>query len=227
MNPIRVLIVDDHPLMREALRTAIEDEPDMIVAAEASNGDEAVLLADSVHPDVIIMDLLMPHKDGLEAIAEIISRDPEAHILALTSSSDEEKIVAAVQAGVAGYLLKDARRVEILQGIREVSQGNVFLPPYMASKLISGLRPNRKFPVVAIAAPQGEQTSFEELTPREMEVMKLIGQGKSNRDIAERLFLSNGTVRTHVHHILEKLNLKNRNQAILYAIKNGVGQRPG
>jgi two-component system, NarL family, response regulator LiaR len=219
MNPIRVLIVDDHPLMREALRTAIEDEPDMIVAAEAGNGEEAVLLADSTHPDVIIMDLLMPGKDGLAAMVEIICREPKAQILVLTSSSDEEKVVAAVQAGAAGYLLKDASRVEILQGIRQVSQGNVYLPPSMASKLISGLRPNRKFPVAVTVDLEAAETRYKELTPRELEVLKLIGQGISNREIAECLFLSNGTVRTHVHHILEKLNIKNRNQAILYAIK--------
>lgn len=222
MAPIRVLVVDDHPLMREALRAAIEDEPDMVVAAEASNGVEAVLLADTLHPDAIIMDLFMPGKNGLEAIAEIIGRDPEAHILALTSSSDEDKVVAAVQAGASGYLLKDARRVEILQGIRQVSQGKVFLPPQMATKLVAGLRQNRKLPVAVAGDPQTAEPIFEELTPREMDVLKLIGQGMSNRDIAERLFLSDGTVRTHVHHILEKLGLKNRNQAILYAMKYGL-----
>jgi NarL family two-component system response regulator LiaR len=221
MNPIQVLIVDDHPLMREALRAAIDDEPDMTVAAEASNGIEAVSLADALHPDVIIMDLLMPGMDGLESTAEILRCNPAANILALTSSSEEEKVVAAVQAGVVGYLLKDARRVEILQGIRQVSQGQVYLPPQMASKLLTGLRQNRKASLAAAAGPQGYETSLDALTPRELEVLKLIGQGISNQDIALRLFLSAGTVRTHVHHILAKLKLKNRNQAILYAMRSG------
>jgi DNA-binding NarL/FixJ family response regulator len=222
-DPIRVLIVDDHPLMREALRAAIDDEPDMVVAAEAGNGEEAVSLAGSQHPDVIVMDLLMPGMGGLKAIAEIVKREPRANILALTSSSEEEKVVAAVQAGAAGYLLKDARRVEILQGIRQVSRGQAYLPPQMASKLLTGLRHNR---IAALTDAPDHQTNdalVEMLTPREQEVLVLIGQGISNRDIAAHLFLSDGTVRTHVHHILAKLNLKSRSQAILYAMKMGTG----
>jgi len=226
MNPIRVLVVDDHPLMREALRAAIEDEVDMIVAGEARDGEEAVMLAGSLHPDVIIMDLFMPVKDGLETIHDIRCRDPDAHILALTSSNDEERVVAAIQAGALGYLLKDAGRVDILQGIRQVSQGQVFLPPHMTRKLVNGLRKSGA-PIKAVEADTiiSEQP-VEALTPREQEVLKLISQGASNHDIAERLFLSDGTVRTHVHHILEKLNLKNRNQAIVYAMKAGLTERP-
>jgi NarL family two-component system response regulator LiaR len=226
MNPIRVLVVDDHPLMREALRAAIEDEVDMIVAGEASDGEGAVMLAGSLHPNVIIMDLFMPVKDGMETIHEIRGRDPDAHILVLTSSSDEGRVVAAIQAGALGYLLKDAERVEILQGIRQVSQGQVFLPPHMARKLVNGLRQSGVPFITAEADMTISEPPVEALTSREQEVLKLIGQGASNHDIAERLFLSDGTVRTHVHHILDKLNLKNRNQAILYAMKAGLTESP-
>jgi NarL family two-component system response regulator LiaR len=170
------------------------------------------------------MDLLMPGMDGLESTAAIIDQNPDAHILALTSSSDDEKVVAAVQAGVMGYLLKDARRVEILQGIRQVSQGKVYLTQPMASKLLIGMRQNRASPTVA--DPQEPEKMVETLTPRELDVLKLIGQGISNREIAQRLFLSAGTVRTHVHHILAKLGLKNRNQAILFALRSGLIHGP-
>jgi len=211
MSPkIRVLIVDDHPLMREALRGAIEDEPDMELVGEADNGLEAVGLAGSLQPDVTVMDLFMAGMDGLEAIARIREENPDARILALTSSTDESKVMAAVQAGALGYLLKEVQRVELLRAIREVSQGNVFLPPHLVRKLFNGMRQGQaKSPV----------TPVEALTPRETEVLKYIGDGASNREIAEALCVSEGTIRTHVHHILGKLGLKNRNQAILYALQ--------
>jgi NarL family two-component system response regulator LiaR len=216
MEKIKVLIVDDHPLMREALHAAIEDEPDMEVVGEAGNGLEAVEQARLLKPDVIVMDLFMPGKDGLEAIAEIKGEDSDARILALTSSTDETKVVAAVQAGALGYLLKDARRDELLQGIREVSRGQAFLPPHLARKLMDGLRRG---------PPRPTDPSPDLLTDREQEVLKLIGQGASNREIAETLYLSEGTVRTHVHHILDKLHLKNRNQVILYALRVGMSDK--
>jgi DNA-binding NarL/FixJ family response regulator len=209
-QPIRVLIADDHPLMREALRAAIGDEPDMLVVGEATNGAAAVLQVRSLKPDVIVMDLFMPVKSGLEAIAEIRSENPQAQILALTSSTDESMVMTAVQAGALGYLLKECPRTELLQGIREVSRGNSFLPPQIVNKLASSLRQNQK---ADSAAP------IEPLTDREVEVLGLVGQGALNREIAEKLGVSEGTIRTHVHNILGKLGLTNRNQAIVYAMR--------
>lgn len=212
-NPIRVLIVDDHPLMRQAIRTAIIVEPDLQIAGEASNGQEAIERARALQPDVTIMDLLMPGKDGLQAIAEIRAENPDARIIVLTSLSEEEPVVAAINAGAQGYLLKDIQRDDLLRAIREVAQGNTFLPPAIARKLIDGIQQSK---AKTLTAP------VEPLTERERAVLKLIGQGASNRDIAQKLTLTEGTVRTHVHNILGKLGLKNRNQIILYAVREGL-----
>jgi len=209
MTTIRVLICDDHPLMRDALRGAIEDEEDLSLVGEARNGFEAVEKAQVLRPDVILMDLMMPGKDGMAAITEILSLNPDAHILTLTSSQEEEKIAAAVEAGVLGYITKDVQREELLYAIREVSQGKAFLPPAITGKLLSGLRKRKQ---------ASEDVVVEELTPREHEVLRLIGDGASNREIANLLYLSEGTVRTHVHNILQKLGLQNRNQAILFIV---------
>jgi NarL family two-component system response regulator LiaR len=212
-NPIRVLIVDDHPLMRQALRTAIDVEPDMHVVGEASNGQEAVEGARQWQPDVTIMDLLMPGKDGLQAIAEIRAENPQARILALTSSTDEDKIAAALDAGAQGYLLKDTQREQLLQAIREVYQGNAFLPPTVARKFLNHLR--RREPSLVV----------EPLTARELDVLKLIGTGASNKEIAQSLSLSEATVRVHVHNILGKLGFEKRSQAIAYALREKIGEK--
>jgi len=214
----RVLIVDDHPLMRDALSMAIEDESDMEIVGQASNGVEAVDLALRLLPDVIVTDLFMPVKDGLTAIAEILTQNPKARILALTSSTEETVMLSAVQAGVLGYLLKDSQRTVLLQAIREVSQGQSYLPPQLARKLMEGLRQRPKQP--------DDENRLEQLTGRELDVLRLIGRGASNREVASALSLSEGTVRTHVHHLLNKLGLANRNQAILYALKAGLVDKP-
>ncbi len=211
---IRVLVVDDHPLMREALCAAIADERDMQVVGEATNGEEAVAQARALKPDVTVMDLFMPGKDGLGAIAEIKAENPAARLIALTSSTDEDLVLAAIQAGALGYLLKDSQRVELLRAIREVSRGNTFLPPPVAQKLANSVRKR----------PPDQPPLVEPLTERELEVLKLIGQGASNRQIAQTLGVSEGTIRTHVHNILGKLNLENRNQALLYAVRQGISK---
>lgn len=210
MEKIRVLVVDDHPLMRDALRSVIQDEADMEVAGESSNGNDAVNKANELKPDVIIMDLLMPGKDGLSTIIEIRQTLPKAHILALTSLNEEEKVLAAVQAGALGYLTKDIQRLELLQAIRTVSKGQVYLPPAMAGKLFSSLQQK--------TGPEKE-VFLEHLTPKEMEVLRMVGEGASNREIAQSFSVTEGTVRTHIHNILQKLGLKNRNQMLLYALK--------
>ena len=213
MGKPRILVADDHPLMREALCAAIEDEADLEVIGTAANGGEAVEKTRALKPDVIVMDLLMPRKSGLEAIAEIRAENPDAQILALTSSTEDEMVLAAIHAGVLGYLLKDCEPGQVLEAIRQVGNGNSFLPPSIAVKLANGIRRERK---PSAPAP------IEPLTERERAVLKLIGQGASNRDIAQKLILTEGTVRTHVHNILGKLGLKNRNQIILYAVREGL-----
>ncbi len=214
---LRVLVVDDHPLMREALCAAIEDELDMQVAGEAANGVEAVQKARALHPDVTVMDLFLPKESGLEAMAEIKAADPQARFLVLTSSAEEETVFAAIQAGALGYLLKDSKRLELLQAIREVGQGNSYLSPDVAVKLANGVRRRGKPSAPPLVEP---------LTDREHQVLKWVGQGASNREIAQRLSLTEGTVRTHVHNILGKLGLINRNQAILYAVSQGIVDVP-
>jgi DNA-binding NarL/FixJ family response regulator len=208
---IRIEIVDDHPLMREALRGAIEDEEDMAVVAEASNGLEAIRMASESRPDIILMDLFMPIKDGLSAIEEIMASDQEAHVLVFTSSQEEEKINAAMEAGVLGYVNKDINRSVLLHAIREVSQGRAYLPAEIATRLLSRLRKNK--------TAQQADTLVEALTPRELEIVRWVRKGHTNRQIAAELSLSEGTVRTHVHNILQKLGLQNRNQLILYNLK--------
>ncbi len=211
---IKILIADDHPLMREALRYAIEDEEDMQLVGEASNGEEAIQIAQQTTPDIILLDLLMPVLDGLSTINELITADPEVHILVFTSSQEEDKINSAVESGVLGYLNKDAPRKDLLYAIREVSQGRAYLPPAIAARLLSRLRKNKRMPQAEIMV--------EKLTPREMEVANWVGKGLTNRQIADALTLTEGTVRTHVHNILQKLNLQNRNQLILYALKENL-----
>lgn len=209
MEKIRVFIADDHPMMREALKAAINDELDMDVIGEACNGQEAIQGYQNIKPDVMIMDLFMPVKSGLEAISDILAGDPGARILAFTSSTDEEYISAAIQAGVLGYLFKDVQRSELLLAIRTVSQDNAFIPSNVAGKLLTSIRQK----------PSQVPALINTLTSREKDVLHLIGSGKSNQQIAAELCVSEGTIRTHIHHILEKLHLENRNQAILLAIQ--------
>jgi DNA-binding NarL/FixJ family response regulator len=208
---IRILLADDHPLMREALLGAIEDEDDMQVVGEAGDGLAAIRLARETHPDIIVMDLFMPVKDGLSASEEILAGDASAHILVFTSSQEEEKITAAVEAGVLGYLNKDVQRVELLHAIREVSQGRAYLPPAIATRLVSGLRKKK--------SADFRDENVDSLTPRELEITAQVKQGLTNQQIASALTLSEGTVRTHVHNILQKLGLQNRNQLILYRMQ--------
>ncbi len=213
MAKIRVLVVDDHPLMREALCSAVSDESDLELAGEASNGETAIEQNALLQPDVILMDLFMPGKNGLEATAEIHQKYPAVRILVLTSSNDEHLVSAAMQSGAMGYLLKDARRIEILQAIRTISQGVVYLPGHLARKVFDALRNTE-------AADRLDAEKTDNLTRRERQVLELMGEGASNAEIADRLVLTEGTVRTHVHNLLEKLHLKNRNQAILYTLKH-------
>ncbi len=214
MSKLRVLIVDDHPMMREAIRTAIEVDSEIEVVGEAEDGLTAVERVRQLQPDITIMDLFLPGQDGIQAIVAILQDNPKARILVLTSSSDDQKLREAIEAGVTGYLIKDTRREELLQAIREVGRGNPYLPPVIVRKLMDGLRqPHPPTDSSAATLPS------EPLTVREKEVLGLLGQGFSNPKIAETLQISQGTVRVHVHNILGKLNLESRSQAIIYALR--------
>ena len=208
---IRVLIVDDHDIVREGQRALISTEPGMEVIGEARNGIEAIELADKLQPDVILLDLHMPKKDGIAASEEIKKGNPEARILVLTSFAEDDRVFAAIKAGAMGYLLKDSSPQKILKSIREVFQGITSIEPRIAKKLMREIQRSSDSP-----------PTEEPLTIREMEVIRLIAEGLSNQDIAERLVISERTVRTHVTNILGKLHLANRTQAALYAIREGL-----
>lgn len=208
---VRVLIVDDHAVVREGLRALITSEPGMEVIAEAVDGAEAVSKSRALNPDVILLDLLMPRKSGLEAIEEIKADNAQARILVLTSYADDDKVFPAIKAGALGYLLKDSSPQELLQAIRDTYQGESSLHPTIARKLIREL--NR---------PSDLPPTEEPLTEREVDVLKLVAQGLANNEIARTLSISERTARTHVSNILSKLHLANRTQAALYAIREGL-----
>ena len=221
MTAISVLIVDDHPLMRQALCLAIETEPDLTVAAEASDGRQAVELALTLKPDVIVMDLYLPHKDGLTATREILAQNPAARVLAITSSTEDKQVVAALQAGVAGYLLKDATSDTLLEAIRRVASGQTYIPPDVAKKLAGSLRQTPSPP-----APQPAFPAAPTLTQREQQVLALLGEGLTDDEMARQLSLTVSTVRVHIFNMLRKLGLKNRQQAVLYLLKQNPPDAP-
>jgi NarL family two-component system response regulator LiaR len=215
MEKIRLLIADDHPMMREALLTAVAEETDLEVVGEASNGIEALKLAQECKPDVILMDLLMPGMDGLEAIGKIIEVNPEAKILVVTSLEDEEKIVAAVQAGALGYFPKTASRAYLLEAIRKIADGIPYLPSGIALKLFKGIRGMQAAAKNMIDEP---------LTSRQEEILSLMGDGRSDQEIAKMLHLEEATVRSHVHRIIQRLGVENRAQAVVYANRRRKGE---
>jgi NarL family two-component system response regulator LiaR len=209
---IRILVADDHAIVREGLRALIETQPDMSLVGSAADGIEAVVLARSLHPDIVLLDLVMPRKDGLSAIADIKQENPGARILVLTSFAEDEKVFPAIKIGALGYLLKDSSPQELLQAIRSVHAGKASLHPTVALKVIQELNQ----PSANLKPAQ------EPLTAREMKVLELVAQGLSNQEIAMRLVLSERTVSTHISSILGKLHLANRTQAALYALREGL-----
>lgn len=210
---LRVLIADDHEVVREGIATMIASQPDMNLVGEAVDGRQAVKLAAELRPDVILMDLVMPQMDGLQAIEAIIHENPGARILVLTGFADDEKVFPAIKAGALGYLLKDTPRSQLLQAIRDVAQGRVFLHPEIALKVIGELNRPAELP-----------PTVEPLTERELETLRLVARGLTNQEIAAQLFLNERTVAKHVGSILAKLHLANRTQAALYALKKGIAE---
>lgn len=207
---IRVLIADDHQLVRQGLAALLAVKPGVEVIGQAENGVEAVKLAHSLEPDIILMDLLMPGKNGIEATREIKQENPDARILIITSFAEDENVYQAIKAGALGYLLKDSSPQELMQAIDDVCHGKMSLHPNIALKLIEEL--NR---------PTEKQTTVDPLTAREVQVLKLVAKGHSNQEIADKLVVSERTVGAHVSNILGKLHLANRTQAALYALREG------
>jgi NarL family two-component system response regulator LiaR len=207
---IRVLIADDHAIVRKGILALLATEPDIKVVGEAADGEMAVAQAERLRPDVVLMDLVMPGIDGLEAIRRITSHQPEARILVLTSFAGVDKIFPAIEAGALGYLLKDSGPGELVRAIREVYCGNSSLHPTVARRLLERM-----------SQPSEHELGTDALTERERAVLQLVAQGQSNRDIADHLAISEATVRTHVSHILAKLELSSRTQAALYALRRG------
>jgi NarL family two-component system response regulator LiaR len=210
---IRILIADDHAIVREGLRALIATEPDLELVAEASDGVQAVTKAHALKPDVILLDMMMPRKDGLEALVEIKRDWAEAHIIVLTSFSDDEKVFAAIRNGALGYLLKETSPDELLKAIHSVAQGEGFLSPSIAAKVMREINQPPKLP-----------PTKDPLTEREVEILQWVAQGLTNDEIAEKLVVSERTVRTHVSNILAKLQLANRTQAALYALREGIAK---
>ena len=210
-EPIKVLITDDHPVVRKGIAALFATKSDIVVVGEAGNGKESIEKEKELMPDVILMDLVMPEMDGIEAIQKIIGVNSEAKILVMTSFATDEKVFPAIKAGALGYLLKDSSPEELVSAIRQVYAGEPSLHPKIARKVL-----------LEISNPISSKTSEDPLTKREIEVLKSISGGLSNQEIGESLSISETTVRTHVSRILSKLHLASRTQAALYALKEGL-----
>lgn len=206
MAPIRLLIVDDHPVVRDGLRGMFSGDPDFEVAGEASDGAEAVALAGRLRPDVILMDLHMSGADGVSAIRELVKRGSPARILVLTTYDQDIYVLPAIEAGATGYLLKDAPREDLIRAVRAVAEGKTVLSPSVAGRLVSQVR-----------SPQRDV-----LSQREMEILRLVAGGSTNREIAQSLFISEATVKTHLLRIYEKLGVTDRAAAVGAAYQRGL-----
>jgi two-component system NarL family response regulator len=211
VDRLRVLIVDDHALFRRGLQMVLAGEPDIEVIGEASDGAEAVEKAKALNPHVVLMDVRMPRRSGIEAASEIRAELPEAKILMLTMSDEEADLYEAIKAGASGYLLKEISIEEVPDAIRSVWSGQSRISPSMASKLLTEF--------AAMSQRAGDKGAGAQLTPREMQVLKLVAQGLNNKDIAEQLFISENTVKNHIRNILDKLHLHSRMEAVVYAVK--------
>lgn len=211
MKKIRVLLVEDQAVVREGLAAILSYVSDIEVVGQAKDGIEAVEMLTDTHPDVILLDLVMPRQDGLATIPIIKEKLPGAHILVLTSFADNERVYQAIKFGAQGYMLKDATHTQLIQGIRDVALGQATLYPSIAMRVIRELN-----------NPTELMYTTEPLTPRELETLRLISSGLSNQEIGQKLFVQESTVAKYVSNILDKLHLANRTQAALYAVRKGI-----
>jgi len=212
-NSIQVLICDDHPIVQIGLRSLINERPGMELVGQAGDGEEAVSLAKSIKPDVIVMDIVMPRKNGIDAMSEIKKSNPHIRILVFSNFSDDKYVFPAIKAGANGYLLKDSTPEELIQAISDVYHEKSSLHPVIAQKVIQQLH-----------QPSQLLKTENPLTEREVQVLKYVAQGLSNQDISKELKIKEGTVRIHVGNILKKLHLSNRTQAALYALREGIAE---
>jgi len=212
---IRLLLVDDHAIVREGLRTLLGEVDGLELVGEAADGPGAIASASALRPDVILLDLMLPGLNGIEVTRRVLAQQPGCRILVLTSFADDQNVLAAMQAGAAGYLLKDVLRADLVRAIQQVAQGEPALHPEAQRKLVEHLtRP---------AAGAANEPNLEALTERERDVLGLIARGQSNRQIADSLHITEGTVKGHVSNILSKLHLQDRTQAALFAVRHGLG----
>jgi DNA-binding NarL/FixJ family response regulator len=209
-EPIRIVVADDHPIVRAGIVGLLETAPGIEVVGEAADGAEAVELAASEHPDLVLMDLRMPGVDGASATASIVAAGHGARVLVLTNYETDDHILAAIEAGASGYLLKAAPQAEILAGIRAVAAGETVLAPSIAAKLVSRVRAD----AASVAPPA--------LSPREREVLALVAEGRSNPEIARALYIGEATVKTHLLHVFEKLGANDRTRAVTRAMELGL-----
>ena len=215
MNPsIRILLADDHTVMRAGLRLLLERQPNLTVVGEAADGRQAVELAERERPDVVIMDIAMPHMNGVEAARQIVNHSPETAVAILSMHSDESYVIRSLKAGARAYLLKDSAEADLLEAVHAIREGKSFFSPAVRRIL--------KEDYVHQLEEMGAEDSYELLTNREREVLQLVAEGKSNKEVANLLNLSLYTVETHRTHILQKLNLHSVPELILYAVRKGI-----
>ena len=214
MSKIRVLLADDHELVRKGLRALIERQPDLEVAGEAADGREAVELCEQMKPDVVVMDIAMPRLNGIEATGQIVKRNPATGVIMLSMHSDEGYLTRALAAGAKGYLLKDSAEADLLLAIETIAKGKPFFSPSIGAALLEDY--------VRQLQQRGLTDSYELLTDREKEILQLLAEGKSNKEVAALLNLSPYTVETHRTHLMQKLNLHNTAEIVLYAVRKGI-----
>ncbi len=212
---IKVLIVDDHKVVRQGLRTFLELQADVTVVGEADDGQTAVEMVGELHPNVVLMDLVMPRLDGISATRQVKALGTDVKVIALTSFTEDDKVFPAIQAGASSYLLKDVSPDDLVDAIRAAHRGETRLHPDIARKLMEQ---------VTKQAPSNHEPYMEEVTDREKDVVRLVAQGRSNQQIASELFISEKTVKTHISNILNKLQLQDRTQLAIYAIKSGMAR---